>query len=183
MKTNKISIKSIVIISIAVILTIALIVSGILLIIHSDKKSREYSGEDANLSLRLCYDVDILGEFEVIETRNGDNGTYSEYLIAHDNVDLRMWLDFTRPKMSCRKQASEHYPKLKSYSNQKVEGNDSVAEKGTFIVKDDDKTYKHMVVLLRLEGWDYLVDFAVEKNKFSEFEDYINSLVDSLYYI
>ncbi len=183
MKKCKISIKPIVIVSAAVILTIVAIVGIVHLTIRSDKKSREYSGEEANLSLRLCYDVDVLGEFEVVETREKLNGIYSEHLIAQEAVDLRMWRDFTRPKMSCRKQALEHYPNLKSYSKQKVEGNEIVSEMGTFIVKADDKTYKHMVVLLRREGWDYLVDFAVEKDKFSEFEDYINSLVDSLFYI
>ena len=85
--------------------------------------------------------------------------------------------------MSCRKQAKELYPKLSVYSGQNAVNNEIVSENGSFIVKSDGKAYKHTLLLLRREGWDYLVDFAVEKDRYSEFEEYINSLADSLFYL
>lgn len=183
MNKVKISVKLAVIIASAVIAAAALAVTAVIMMNRADKKSREYSGEETNQALRLCFDVDILGDFEVVETKEGADGLYSEYIIAEKAVEIRIKRDFTRPKMSCRKQAKELYPKLSVYSGQNAVNNEIVSESGSFIVKSDGKAYKHTILLLRRAGWDYLVDFAAEKDRYGEFEEYINSLADSLFYL
>ena len=59
----KISVKLAVIIASAVIAAAALAVTVVIMMNRADKKSREYSGEETNQALRLCFDVDILGNF------------------------------------------------------------------------------------------------------------------------
>lgn len=171
---------------IAAAVCIVIIAAAVIIYIVSlqmDKQSRAYSGEQTNISLVLCFDVEIMGNFKVIETQNHDDGLYSEYLIAEDCVDIRLWRNFTRPKMSCKKQIKEKYPVLKGYSSKRVADDSILSERGKFSVKEEKEKYRHTVVLLRKDGWDYLVDFAVKDKDYKKYEDYIDKLINSLFYL
>lgn len=152
--------------------------------INLDKQSRQYSKEKADTELQLMFKPGSLGEFKVIETNSKSDGRYSEHVLGKNAVDIKIWRDFTRPKMSCQKQIKEKYPDMRRYSRQKTSEDSIVSEKAMFSVKDDNGiTHKHTVVLLRKSGWDYLVDFAVKEEDGEKYSDYIDKLINGLFYL
>lgn len=162
---------------------IAAIISVVVICRKIDSNSRQYSGEAVNLTEHLCFDVSIMGDFDVIESKSPPDGTYSEQLLAKNAVNIYVRRDFTRPDMSCKKQIKEKYPKLSSYSTKKVHSDSIISERAEFTQKYDGIKYRHTVLLLRHNGWDYLVDFSVSADKYDDYSEYIDNLIDSLFYL
>ena len=150
---------------------------------NADVKSRQYSGEETNDSLIMCMDVKRMEKYEVLEVHDDKTGPYSENVLAEGCVDIHIWRDFTRPKMSCKKQILEKYPKLSGFNKQKTGDNSIVDERAVFYTKSDGEKLFHTVVLMREGGWDYLVDVAVKKDIADDYEEYIDNLIDGLFYL
>ncbi|MDD6395393.1 MAG: hypothetical protein PUB37_04325 [Firmicutes bacterium] len=162
---------------------IAAIVIIAVLCCNADVKSRQYSGEETNDSLIMCMDVKRMEKYEVLEVHDDKTGPYSENVLAEGCVDIHIWRDFTRPKMSCKKQILEKYPRLSGFKKQKAGDNPIIAERAVFYTKSDGEKLFHTVVLLREDGWDYLVDVAVKKDIADDYEEYIDNLIDGLFYL
>lgn len=171
----------------AVILPIAIIVVGLLTARHikqQDELSRQYSGDEVNPATILCFDVSLLDEYKVIETTNTNEGCYTEYITVNGGtVDVRINKDFTRPNMSLKKQAAELYPELTQYKNQKPPKSELIDECGCFNLKTDERESWHRIYLFRRDGWDYRVDFSVSEETKATYEEYIDKLVESMFYI
>lgn len=148
-----------------------------------DVKSRQYSGEQTNAALIMCLDVKQMEKYEVLELYDDRTGPYCENVLAENCVDIHIWRDFTRPDMSCKKQILEKYPKLNGFKKQKTKNNPIISERAAFYTKSDGEKLLHTVVLLRREGWDYLVDIAVNENISQKYEGYIDNLIDGLFYL
>lgn len=151
---------------------------------RSDVQSREYSGEATNDALRMCLDMNMIETYEVLDLQDDGTGPYSENLLLENCVNLHIWRDFTRPAMSCKKQILEKYTKLSGFKKQKVNDDSILSERVRFYTKSEDgDKLLHTTVLLRKDGWDYLVDFAVKEEISEEYEEYINNLIDGLFYL
>ena len=162
---------------------IAAIVIIAMLCHNADVKSRQYSGEETNDSLIMCMDVKRMEKYEVLEVHDDKTGPYSENVLAEGCVDIHIWRDFTRPAMSCKKQILEKYPKLSGFNKQKTGDNSIVTERAVFYTKSKGEKFFHTVVLLREGGWDYLVDVAVKNDIADDYEEYIDNLIDGLFYL
>lgn len=165
------------------VVLIAGIVTVAVLCHNADVKSREYSGEETNKSVMLCMDVKQMEKYEVLEVNDNGTGLYSENVLVEDCVDVHIWRDFTRPAMSCKKQILEKYPKLSGFKKQDVEDNSIIDERAVFYTKSDGGKLFHTVVLLRKDGWDYLVDVAVNNDVADDYEEYVDNLIDGLFYL
>ena len=150
---------------------------------NADVESREYSGEETNKSLIMCMDMTKIKKYDVLEVNDSGTGVYSENVLVEDCVDVHIWRDFTRPKMSCKKQILEKYPKLSGFKEQDVEDESIIDERAVFYTKSDGEKSFHTVVLLRKSGWDYLVDVAVKNDIADDYKEYIDNLIDGLFYI
>lgn len=171
----------------AVIAGVWVLIAAIIIIAvvchRMDVKSRQYSGEQTNNSLIMCMDVNQMEKYEVLDLHDDGTGPYSENVLAEDCVDIHIWRDFTRPAMSCKKQILEKYSKLSEFKKQKTGDNSIISERAGFYTKSGGEKQLHTVVLLRREGWDYLVDIAVNQDVAQEYEEYINNLIDGLFYL
>lgn len=163
---------------------VVLVVAIPFLIRYHRAEIRKYSGAKADTSVQLLYDMDRMGEYRVVSATLLPDGQYSEHIVVQETIDIRLWRDFERPKLPCREQIAEKYPDLTAYSRQKVPKNAIYSERGSFkATEEDGKARRHTVVLLRRDGWDYLVVFSVREGDRKEDTDIIDEIIDHMFFI
>lgn len=168
----------------AVILLLAASAAAPFLLKWRQSQMRRYSGAEVNYGVKLLYDAEALGEFEVRNSFLAEDGTYREHIAGRYRSEIRLWRDFERPKLPCREAAEEKYPDLTDYSRGRVRKNVIYSERCSFSTDGDNgEILRHTFVIARRGGWDYYVDISVPENEMKSRSDYIDGILDTMYFL
>ncbi len=168
----------------AIILLLAASAAAPFLLKWRQSEMRRYSGSEVNYGVKLLYDAETLGEFEVRDSFLAEDGTYREHIAGRYSSEIRLWRDFERPKLPCREAAKEKYPDLTGYSGGKVHKDVIYSERCSFSTDGEGgEILRHTFVIARRGGWDYYVDISVPENEMKSCSDYIDGIVDNMYFL
>lgn len=148
-------------------------------------RKKSYSGAPVNYSEQLLFDTEGLIRMKGIKSDKKPDGTYAEEIMSEDGaITVFICRDLERPHMSCGDLIKELRPGLTSLrSGSKKNDPSIVTERVTFKTAEKDGGEKrHTAILMRRNGWDYLVDFSVGANDSQSWE-YIDTLIDHLFFM
>lgn len=149
---------------------------------HNDRL--KYSGAEVNDGVKLLYDAETLGNFRVTESFLAEDGTYRERISGMYRSEIRLWRDFERSPLPCREAAEEKYPELTAYSGERAHKNAVYSQRCRFSTAGESgETLRHTFVVARCGGWDYFVDIFVPEKESGASSDYIDGILDTMYFI
>ena len=164
---------------IAGFLILMLAVTVPLNIYRHNRNIRKYSGAPVDRNEQLNFDVSVLEEFSDQGVVMNPDGTYSRHIVLKKDVDLRLWRDRERPRLPLKEQISEKYPGLEHFQSKEIKASGHLSEKCGFV--SDERS--HTAAIIRRVGWDYLIDLSVAAEGQSRYADYIDSVLDSIFFL
>ena len=166
------------------VVILALVVTLPILLRRHDREIHRYSGAPTDNYEQLTFYTGQLGPFSDRGEQRSHDGRYSHHILCRDAVDVWLWRDRERPDLPLKHQIREKYPDLSRYQSRKQEGGSViVTEKCSFTVKDGNKETFHTSALIRHGGWDYLVDLSVDSAMRDSFSQYIDQVIDGMFFV
>ena len=165
---------------VAGLVILALAVTVPLLMRRHDRDIRKYSGAPTDDHEQMNFDVSALGEYSDGGIDLHPDGTYSHRILLGENVDLWLWRDRERPKLPLKERIGEKYPDFRGFKERKHDGtSEYIAEKCVF----DSGGKTHTAALIRRSGWDYLLDFSADPKQSAKYADYIDRVLDGIFFL